>query len=169
MRAFIGIRIPEFSGYDRLRERLAMEFGGNARIVEPGNLHITLRFLGEVSEDECGEVWNRIAFPRDSFSITGNGIGHFPEGKTSARVIFVPVLSDDLERIAMSNPELRDQEKDFHCTVARLKKPQHVNGIEDEFRAVAFFSFPVKRISLFRSQLLRTGPVYEELLFHQLM
>ena len=52
IRLFVGLELP-----DALRERLAGFRGGipNARWIEPADLHITLRFIGDV-EEHVGET-----------------------------------------------------------------------------------------------------------------
>src|ERR1700722_13094328 len=75
LRLFVGIGLtPE------LRLRLSTLCNGvpGARWVDAGNLHVTLRFIGEVDEgaaSDIDEALQQIRAPR--FSLALAGVGHF--------------------------------------------------------------------------------------------
>ncbi len=49
-----------------------------ARWIAPENMHITLRFLGDVSHYEADDFARRIAeIPTEPFELTIKGVGHF--------------------------------------------------------------------------------------------
>jgi len=58
IRLFVGIALPP-----ELRLRLSLLAGGvpGARWVDPGNLHLTLRFIGEVDEGVAGDIDDALA------------------------------------------------------------------------------------------------------------
>src|SRR5690349_7078598 len=72
-RLFIGIRPPE-SVRDALLD--AMEALDGARWVDEDNLHVTLRFVGEVERpvaNDLAEALGRIVAPRFELRIAGTG------------------------------------------------------------------------------------------------
>lgn len=76
IRLFVGIELP-----DTVRERLGWiccDVPG-ARWVEPGQMHLTLRFIGEVDEIVFDDVDARLAEVRAArFPLAVRGVGHFP-------------------------------------------------------------------------------------------
>ena len=78
MRLFVGIELP-----DPLRERLVALYGSlaGARWTPPENLHLTLRFIGEIRPDLADEVDGALAAIRGRrFDLTLSGIGTFDRG-----------------------------------------------------------------------------------------
>ena len=94
-RLFIAIRPPE-----DVRDRLvdAMEGIEGARWADEENLHLTLRFVGEVERPQANDLAGalaRIAWPR--FALRIEGVGHFSrKGSASALWARVPA-SEPLE------------------------------------------------------------------------
>ena len=75
LRLFTGLQIPP-----DISERLhAMQEGlAGARWIEPGDFHITLRFIGEVDEALAGEISARLAAIRQPpFEVRFAGAGYF--------------------------------------------------------------------------------------------
>ena len=58
LRLFVGIEFPP-----ELKLRLSLLCTGvpGARWVDPGNFHLTLRFIGEITEDLAGDVDEALA------------------------------------------------------------------------------------------------------------
>ena len=169
MRAFIGISVPEVAHYDRLCSDLKNRYGNNVKIVGNHNLHITLKFLGDIPLDRCEEIWHSLVLPDNSFHISGKGIGHFPVDNERARVIFIPVSSPGLDMIMENNELFNENVQHIHCTLARFRRPSNIGDMEKIYSSEKFFDFLPNKLSLFKSILLSTGPVYEEIFSHQLM
>ena len=75
VRLFVGVELPE-----DVRERVAALCAGvpGARWVPPENLHLTLRFIGEVDGGEADDIYHALSAVRPrSFDITLSGVGHF--------------------------------------------------------------------------------------------
>jgi RNA 2',3'-cyclic 3'-phosphodiesterase len=92
MRLFVALDID-----DSVRARIARFLDGvrgfapDARWVRPESLHVTLKFIGEKSEDEAqtiGSVLETIA--ADAFEMTIRGYGFFP-GARAPRVFWVGI------------------------------------------------------------------------------
>ena len=79
MRLFVAIDLPE-----TVKERLAMICCGlpGARWVKPEQLHLTLRFIGEVNGDRFLDIRdNLMEVSSESFPLQLQGVGFFPPHK----------------------------------------------------------------------------------------
>ena len=142
-----------------------------ARWVSPEDLHITLRFIGEVEEPAMEDVAAEAAAIRfDPFAVTLSGAGHFERrGRVSAVWLGVepnPALAALRDRIeaaivrAGQPPEGRRFRP--HVTVARLNQARP-GGVRDWLAANTLFRavpFTVASFALFSSTLGRSGPSY---------
>ncbi len=168
VRLFFGLELPE-----ELRLRIAGLAGGieRARWVPSENLHITLRFIGEVDETAMQDIAVAASAIRfEPFSVTLSGAGHFERrGRVSAVWLGVaadPALAALRDRVegavvrAGQPPEGRRFRP--HVTVARFNgaRPgavRHWLAANTLFRAVPF---TVDSFVLFSSTLGRSGPGY---------
>ncbi len=103
MRCFIAIDIDEVtrSGIDQLQEVLRRQAGlreSDAKWVLPGNIHLTLKFLGEVPDRDITEVCRivaDVAGEHERFAVEAANVGSFGR---PARVVWVGV--DDAGNLA---------------------------------------------------------------------
>jgi 2'-5' RNA ligase len=170
IRLFVGIELPE-----TVRERLQGMAGGipGARWVAPANLHLTLRFLGEVEDPVLPEIERALAAIRaEPFEITLSGIDVFGS-KRKPRLLMANIersrglrhLRDKVES-ALKRIGFEAEERRFtpHVTMARFSNARYsricrfleANGM---FRAGPF---AVDRFVLFSSLLTKAGPVYRQ-------
>ena len=168
IRLFFGLELP-----GELRMRIAALSAGmdRARWVEPEDLHITLRFIGEVGEPAMEDIAQEAAAIRfEPFRVTLSGAGHFERrGRVNAVWIGIEpnpalaALRDRIEAAAVragQPPEGRKFRP--HVTVARLDRarPGEVRdwlAANTLFRAVPF---TVASFALFSSTLGRSGSNY---------
>ena len=168
IRLFVGLELPEAT-----HERLGSLCSGvpGARWVRPENLHLTLRFIGEVDYDTAEEIetaLQRLSAP--PFSMTLEGVGIF--GKpTAARALWVGVRKCDplihlqaKVKTALRLAGLAEEERKFspHVTLARLRdasaaRLQRFMAANSDFLSEPI---PVARFVLFSSLLTRDGAVY---------
>ncbi len=166
LRLFVGIDLPP-----ELKLRLSLLAAGlpGAKWVDPGNYHLTLRFIGEVDEGHAADIdaaLMQIHAPR--FEVTLATIGHF-----GLRMLWVgiernPALQHLHEKIesVLNRLGFPAEERRYtpHVTLARLKgthehRLQAYLGEHALFRAAAF---PVDRFSLVASYLTKSGAIYED-------
>ena len=90
MRLFVALDID-----DNIRSRIVRfldgvrEFAPDARWVRPESLHVTLKFIGEKSEDDVETIRRALAtIVADTFELNFHGYGFFP-GARSPRVFWV--------------------------------------------------------------------------------
>jgi 2'-5' RNA ligase len=142
--------------------------------VEPENLHLTLKFLGEVPEEQIEaivEALRAIAQATAPFPFTVKGVGGFPDLRRP-RVLWVGVeptpplmrLQQIVEQ-AMERLGFPPEERAYHphITLGRVKAMaglEKVRAVLSEYASVTFGSVPAKHLTLFRSDLSREGPTY---------
>jgi RNA 2',3'-cyclic 3'-phosphodiesterase len=169
LRLFVGIGFPP-----ELKLRLSLLCSGipKVRWVDPGNLHLTLRFIGEISESLAADVDDALARVRARrFLLQLSGTGVF--GGDRPRNLWVGVertpelsaLRDKIEQALIRigiPPEMRKFAP--HVTLARLQNPPLDKLTEFLAAHAAFRSEPlaVERFSLIASYPTKAGSVYED-------
>lgn len=171
IRLFVALDFPP-----EVRERLAGLQGGvpGARWSEPGTLHLTLRFIGEVPEDQAHDIDAALAeVEASAFPLTLDGVGSFGHGR-GARVLWAGVERNEaLTRLAakvesaLVRAGLPAEERKFtpHVTLARLRdaNAERVARFLSERGFFRAGPFPVDHVTLYRSHLGKGGSVYEPL------
>lgn len=127
MRLFVAIELPE--AVQRKLSQLRQELSG-ARWVRSEQLHLTLAFLGEVSEQQLGqlsEALGHICYER--FTLRFDRLGCFP-GQRHPRVLWIGLQSNPSLRqlaqqvqTAITACGIALEERPFapHITLARFK------------------------------------------------
>jgi 2'-5' RNA ligase len=160
-----------------LQQRLRGAIPG-VRWVDPGNIHLTLKFLGDVGTDTLGKLDERLreslaGFAR--FTLQFSGAGAFPE-TGRPRVLWVGALSegDRVQSLAVkvsdvvSRLAIPTDDKPFrpHLTIGRFKQagPNRKN-LESRLEAIRgdYGQALVDRVILFKSTLTPRGPIYSVL------
>ncbi|MEM2508331.1 MAG: RNA 2',3'-cyclic phosphodiesterase [Candidatus Hadarchaeales archaeon] len=182
VRLFIAVNLPE-----DLREKLASiqkEFPKvSLKFVEPENLHLTLKFLGETPTGKIENIKKAISIAVQhsySFELEVAGLGAFPDLRRS-RVIWAGVRKGNQDVINLQRSIDRTLaehgfplEKDFHphVTLARVKSAVDARQIVEFIREVGsrvFGSFCVKEVDLMQSTLTPRGPIYTKIFSAQLL
>jgi RNA 2',3'-cyclic 3'-phosphodiesterase len=176
MRLFIGIPLPE-----EIRQRLNAMCSGlpGARWVRPENLHITLRFIGEVDDGVAEDLDSALlAIRTPGFVATINGIGSFSRGRrvhtlwaaVDAGEAIVHLHEKVESAVVRSGFEPEGRKFTPHVTLARLKRtPARRIGDYMESHGVFFAGpFTADRFTLFRSHLGHSGAYYEALADYRL-
>jgi len=176
-RIFIAINLPE-----NIKEKL-IEYQVKwpelpVRWTKKDNLHITLIFLGYLSDEELVEVCNIVketASRNLSFSINLTKIRYGPPRKMPPRMIWVEgekskeftQLRDDLEKSLFASDKVpfSPEERAFspHITLGRIRawefrqiEPEERPEVAEEIN----LSFEVNSIEVMESALKRVGPEY---------
>jgi 2'-5' RNA ligase len=173
MRTFIAIEVPE-----KIRKEIdnvitdEKKRGFPITWVKFANLHITLKFLGEIDEskkEKITPVLKRVVNDVTPFHVSLEGIGCFPTPK-NPRVIWVGVkegqenLCSIAQRVETALAQYGfKEEKRFHphLTIGRIKKFCRVDEMLS--RQISSDLFAVNTIVLFKSTLKPDGPTYEAL------
>jgi len=173
MRTFVAIEVSDKDVLNSIH-KIQTELNIKAKPVELHNMHFTVQFLGEVSEEMIGKIsdaLNSIEF--SAFSISFVSIGVFPK-PNFPRVIWIGTDDgiNELEKLAeMVRSKLSQlgfsPDKKFrpHVTIFRVKNK--IEGISDKLEKFSSCSFGkqlVSEIKLKKSELTPNGPIYTDLL-----
>ncbi|ACL15408.1 RNA 2',3'-cyclic phosphodiesterase [Methanosphaerula palustris] len=173
VRAFIGIDLPA-----SIREEIAAvqpalrAVPADISLVNPAIIHITLRFIGEVTEEEIGRISAALQtikvkpFPVSIRPVTLNS-------RTRPRVIWCGVedqgrsaaLHQAIEAVLSPlgyEPEARAFTP--HATVGRIRRGHSsLEGVIDSLGQNGFGDFEVGEFKLKQSVLTAKGPIYTDL------
>jgi len=169
LRLFVGIEFPP-----ELKLRLSLLSTGmpGAKWVDAGNLHLTLRFIGEVGEDVAADIddaLGRLRARRFTLQLARTGV--FGGGRPRALWVGVErqpemvLLRDKIEQ-ALIRIGLDPEPRKFapHVTLARLRDPA-LDMLGEFLAANAQFRappLPVEHFSLIASFLTKAGSIYED-------
>ena len=176
LRLFVALEIP-----NEVRRAIASIGTGlpDARWVAPENLHITLRFIGEVEEYVAEEIDAELVGIRACpFTVALSGLGCF-ESRNRVRAVWARVVGGEelsqLQRsieLALRRAGLAPDTHKFvpHVTLTRLRQVPVDEVVpylqlHGDFRSVPMVA---DRFTLFRSHLGRSGSHYEPLTLYPL-
>lgn len=169
VRCFIGIFLPETlkSKVITIQEELK-KLPLDCKLVEENNLHISLSFLGEKSEDEISNIQEKmkeIGSMYKPFQVDVKRLKLIPTQKY-IRVIAFDARDGAGKLFSISKlieKEIGGDAKPPHLTLCRVKKitdkQLFLDGIESLMNA-EIGSFTASGISLIKSELRRQGPIY---------
>lgn len=170
-RLFIAIDFPEF-----IKEQLLELYDlsiDSANWVDSEQLHLTLRFIGEVDGILFDDIRETLSEIRESaFSIAFKGVGFFPPRK-HPRVLWAGIDKNDalhqlkkkidhkLERLRLPADKRKFHP---HITLARLKNTplDTVGTYLCQYNLFKTESFPVKEFSLYSSLLSSQGAIHTQ-------
>lgn len=159
-RLFTGIEIPAEQREEIARLKLPLPGGG--RWMEPSDLHLTLRFVGDIEKSQAEEFADRLeSIDLDAFELRLSGLGVF--GGNEPRSIWTGVEdSAPLEALARANDRaaraagLPPDGRQFkpHVTLARMKyaNADEVARVLQRLGAFRTAPFIVSRFVLFSSK-----------------
>lgn len=183
IRSFIAVDLPEsmFGALQKTSEQLQEMLDGlPIRWVPIENIHLSLKFLGDVSENNIPvlkEILQAEAISHTTFEISVGGFGVFPN-VLRPRVIWVGVEAPDelvnLQwRIEMETARLgyAPDQRDFtpHLTFGRVsrnaspKQVRKVSSLLRNFNLGFLGAARIEEVSLFRSDLGPDGAVYSKM------
>ena len=173
MRIFVAIEVSD-QGVLNSISQVQAELNIKAKPVEIHNMHFTVQFLGEVSEEMVRKISSELSsLEFTPFSVSFVGVGVFPK-PSSPRVIWIGTNegADELEKLAdiirMKLLQLGFQpDKKFkpHVTIFRVKKKiEDISNKLQKFSSYSFGSQLIAQIKLKKSTLTPNGPIYTDLL-----
>lgn len=147
----------------------------NIRWVKPQGMHVTLKFLGDVSAEQAAEVetvLEKIIREHRAFPIKVRGTGRFPPGQRTPRVFWVGIeggevllaLQADLED-GLAGIHFPKENRAFHphLTLGRVKSVHNLSPVLSELERhqdADFGEMTVRRITFFQSTLKPSGAEY---------
>jgi 2'-5' RNA ligase len=180
IRTFIAFQLPEniVSSVRKIQEGLK-SCGFKVRWVPPQNIHLTLKFLGDVDTAAIGKIGDAIintAKGQAPLSLAAKGVGVFPRIKRP-RVLWIGIvgqinpltnlqkfLDAELEKVGFPR-----ESRPFkgHLTLGRVKGKIDSGRLVEAMRAYQGFeseAFVADKIFLFKSELKPAGAVYTKLM-----
>ncbi len=167
MRCFISVDIPDKIKREiqNVQEHLP-ELSGKK--IEYANLHLTLKFLGEVDESLISEIKERLSEVKlKKFETEIDSIGLFSE--EFIRIIWLHLANcEELQKqIDEGLKNLFKPEKRFmsHLTIVRVKSINDKEFFLKELKEIKHskVNFLVDKFNLKKSVLTTKGPIYETL------
>jgi len=176
MRLFVALGVPEGLG-----TRLSILQAGQpgARWVSPDSMHLTLRFIGEVSQDQAEDIDGTLAgVVAPSFDLHLQGVGMFGQG-AKTRALWVGVESSDSLAFLQAKVEsavvragLPPEGRKFtpHITLARFNYAD-AHRLQNFVEGNSLFRagpWTVAHFTLYESRMGKGGSVYIPLANYEL-
>ena len=183
LRAFVAIELPLVTqdAIQKQTARLQQPLGDKyIRWVAPANLHVTLKFLGDVTAthmDFIKQALTRLTATHPEFDLQIGGLGSFPNSK-QPRVLWVGLhapaalaaLQSDVEA-SMVKLGYEKEERAFsaHLTIGRVKQNpssaelQQIRTTLETTQLGNIHPTRVDSIHLYQSELKSTGSIYTKL------
>ena len=172
MRCFIALDLPKqvIEEIKKIQNALP-EFTGKK--IESKNLHLTLKFLGEISEEKTEQIrenLKKIKFQK--FETKIDSIGVFSE--KIIRIIWLHLTNCDAlqKEIDGSLKDIFQPEQRFmsHLTIARVKNVENKKEFLEKLKKIKIpkINFMVENFKLKSSTLKPEGPVYEDIEIYNL-
>jgi len=173
VRAFVAIEVNNKDVLNSIY-KIQAELNIKAKPVELHNMHFTVQFLGEVSNEMIEKISGALSNIEFSvFSISFANIGVFPK-PNFPRVIWIGTNDgvNELEKLAeVIRSKLShlgfSPDKKFkpHVTIFRVKnKSEDISSKLEKFSSYDFGKQTVSEIKLKKSELTPNGPIYTDLL-----
>ncbi len=179
VRAFVSVHLP-----DSLRQEVAASLSGlrasgaDVKWVEPSNLHLTLKFLGNIEGCQVSALKEALGLSIRGmvpFQLQLEGLGAFPR-TTSPRVIWVGVSVGEKELTELAQAvegacaglgfAAEDRPFSAHLTVGRVRSREGLASLIKKLQVAEFRAStlaPINRVILFQSTLSPKGPTYTPL------
>ncbi|MBW1813632.1 MAG: RNA 2',3'-cyclic phosphodiesterase [Deltaproteobacteria bacterium] len=179
LRAFIAIELPEtaVTFVIRIQETLK-SYRFKVKWVQPENMHLTLKFLGEINREDRVKIEDAISDAGKDcgpIQLSVKGMGVFP-GVKRPRVVWCGLKGDTASLVHLQgqlDEKLIDlgfskEKRPFkgHLTLGRVKGSISPEKIIDAMKEISGFGskpFKVEAITLFSSDLKPSGAVYTRL------
>ncbi len=173
MRTFVAI---EISNQDVLNSiaNIQSELKIKAKPVSIKNIHFTVQFLGEVSEEMAHKIQDELkSIEFESFEVSIRGIGAFPR-PSFPRVVWIGTDENGGKKLCelaleiskkLSNLGFKN-DKPFkpHVTIFRVKNK--IGNISNELKHYESYTFGIQKvfeIKFKKSVLSSDGPIYSDL------
>ncbi|RMI14744.1 MAG: RNA 2',3'-cyclic phosphodiesterase [Calditrichaeota bacterium] len=169
IRTFVAIAIsPELQqAFGELLQAMR-RIPGDVKWVAPESIHLTLKFLGELTPDEVHRVFQGVETAvanTPAFSLATAGQGAFPSLK-NPRVFWIGLKESGDGRLiplqkrieeALQTQGFAPEKRRFkaHLTVGRVRRPRNLRAITEAFVKYPFpeITFPVKEVLVMKSRL----------------
>jgi 2'-5' RNA ligase len=179
LRLFVAVELAP-----AVRRRLAeiekelLASGADVKWVPETNFHITLKFLGGVDADRVDAVSKAVesaAKDLPAFDAVLSGVGAFPNARRP-NVVWVGIVSggDEMKALAarvdsaLEKLRFAREQRPFsgHVTIGRSRTPRNAEQLRElieKLHDAEAGSFRVESVSIMKSELKPTGPIYSRI------
>ena len=181
IRAFVAVeigRVPELLKF----VKALREIDSDLKFVKLNNLHITLKFLGDVDEElvpEIADYMRKAAEGVEPFEMNLKGTGVFPNYRKISVVWAGLDGAGPLIKMAnklddgLTMMGFRKERRQFspHITIARVGNTLDTIGLPEtvkKFENTEFTTLRVDKIILKKSELTPSGPIYSDVVIVEL-
>ena len=177
LRAFLAMEVDEdlkAKMYKIIKE--FKQIDARIKYVELENLHLTLKFFGDIDTegiDLLSSKIEKVVSNFDKFTVKIKGCGAFPNTKRIKVIWFgldedaiVKQLHDELDKEFVKLGFDKDRKFSTHLTIGRMKSAKGKDKVKskiEEFSEVEIGEMCVDRIVLKKSTLTPQGPIYEDI------
>ncbi len=177
-RIFIGIKLKETISMKRIRDEFIVHLKNeHIKWVDPGNYHLTLKFLGNINENEiftivdCMEQIGKIT---PAFTLLLSNTGLF-KNISKPRILWMGIEMNEVLKKLNENIENEllkigypKENKSFnpHLTFARIKKITNTSVLRTllaKYDQYKINEFKIEEFIIFESILKNKNPLYKEL------
>ena len=175
IRSFIAFDLENEQVLNRLSQaqKLVLETGADLKPVSPQNIHVTIRFLGDISPGMVDKVYDAIKNVKFTpFTIQIRGLGVFPS-LNYPRVVWAG-MTDGVEQLRSIFNQLEPQIRQLgfqadaygfspHLTIARVRTGKNKERLAEFVTKkgdLEFGTIKANCLRLKRSQLSPKGPTY---------
>lgn len=178
MRTFIAVELTEeFKKKIEELQTPLKRINADVSWVKPGNVHATLKFLGEVPEDKIERVFEGTEKALErmrGFKLSLKDLGCFPNLRRP-RVVWIGVEKGKEELALMAKKIEQEMEnigypkenREFspHLTIGRVKSPKNIEKLAEQIKITNFQTgeIDIKEVVVMRSQLNPAGAIYTPL------
>ena len=175
IRTFIAVELPDTikTQVEQLEVRL-IKARADIKWVKPQNIHITLKFLGEITTERVEAACTGVRKALQTigpFQLSLSRVGAFPN-LDRARVLWVDVekgrdelinLQHQIEDILFTRNFVREP-RPFspHLAIGRVRSPKGLGTLTDLVKQTPFqtLDFRVDRVAVIKSYLESSGSIY---------
>ena len=189
IRAFIAIELNDNITIDKIKSFSARlkQNQPKLKIVAPKNLHMTVKFLGNISESLATKIYgilkeeiNEKIFNGKNIEYKLKGVGQFNKFsvlwvKLIGNIQFLQEIKNSTEELLAKRLDIqRDRRAQFkpHLTIGRLKKDKinyqtfsALKNLINENKNLEFGPFNIDQVKLKKSDLTPKGPIYSDLVY----
>jgi 2'-5' RNA ligase len=176
MRSFIAVNFSQEvkKKLAEIQHELKNAVEGSLKWVEEENLHLTLKFMGDVREDTIEHIKSLLFHVFKNyrqFKVEFKNVGAFPT-VNKPRVLWIGIekgrseletLAREIENILKDKLDIAKEEREFHphITLARVRDKCKINFEKiAKYQDKVFAEDVISKVDLMESKLTPSGPIY---------
>ncbi|MFW9951274.1 MAG: RNA 2',3'-cyclic phosphodiesterase [Candidatus Thorarchaeota archaeon] len=189
IRTFLAFELNEESTIEKIQNFLIRLKQNQPKLktVESENLHLTVKFLGNIPEEKAPLIYkvintevNQKLFQGNSYEYQLKGVGQFNKFsviwvKLIGNIEFLQKVQDITENLLYDQFKIeKERRKEFkpHLTIGRLRKDQinyrafdALKNLINQNKQLEFGKFVIDQLKFKKSDLTPQGPIYTDLVF----